>query len=363
MSTVCAVILAGGQSRRMGTDKAALRCREQTFLQRIATQLCGFEERLLSVDRAGRFPAHGFAEVEDLVPGRGPMGGLYAALRACAAPYLLAVSCDMPLFTAALGEYLCAFVSEQYDVFAAVTRMGKVQPLCAVYSKRAAETLHLCLEEGDYRIMNALARLRVKYVPLCHSVYPDDAVRNINTPADYAALARHMQGPVIAAISGVKNSGKTTLLCGILPILRRHGLRVAVIKHDGHDFAPDVPGTDSDRIRAAGAYGVAVYSPRRYLITEACEGIAFETLSARFPDADLILAEGLKHSALPKIEVVRAARSSAPVGERGTLLAVCTDLPLDLCGVPTLALGDYEGAAAILLNYVNRTRGISNEAN
>ena len=59
--------------------------------------------------------------------------------------------------------------------------------------------------------------------------------------ADTAALKR----PAVLAISGVHNSGKTTLLEKLLPVLRSRGLKVGVIKHDGHDFTPDVPGTDS----------------------------------------------------------------------------------------------------------------------
>ena len=72
--------------------------------------------------------------------------------------------------------------------------------------------------------------------------------------------------PFVAAISGIKNSGKTTFLEHLVPVLRARGLRVAVIKHDGHDFTPDVPGTDSFRMRQAGADGVAVYSGHQWMV-------------------------------------------------------------------------------------------------
>lgn len=84
------------------------------------------------------------------------------------------------------------------------------------------------------------------------------------TLADTLELKR----PAVLAISGVHNSGKTTLLEKLLPQLRSRGLKVGVIKHDGHDFTPDVPGTDSFRLRQAGAEGVAVFSGTRYLLTE-----------------------------------------------------------------------------------------------
>ena len=82
------------------------------------------------------------------------------------------------------------------------------------------------------------------------------------------AETQALKRPAVLAVSGVHNSGKTTLLEKLLPVLRSRGLKVGVIKHDGHDFTPDVPGTDSYRLREAGAGGVAVYSGTRYLLTE-----------------------------------------------------------------------------------------------
>ena len=71
------------------------------------------------------------------------------------------------------------------------------------------------------------------------------------------AETQALKRPAVLAVSGVHNSGKTTLLEKLLPVLRSRGLKVGVIKHDGHDFTPDVPGTDSYRLREAGAEGVA----------------------------------------------------------------------------------------------------------
>ena len=77
-----------------------------------------------------------------------------------------------------------------------------------------------------------------------------------------------LKQPAVLAVSGAHNSGKTTLLEKLIPVLRSRGLKVGVIKHDGHDFTPDVPGTDSYRLREAGAEGGGVYSGQRYLVTE-----------------------------------------------------------------------------------------------
>lgn len=106
--------------------------------------------------------------------------------------------------------------------------------------------------------------------------------------------------PLIYCICGLKNTGKTTLITRLVPILTGKGYRVAVVKHDGHDFEPDVPGTDSFRHRKAGAYGTAVFSDHRFLVTKECEGVTETEMFLHFPEADIILVEGLKKSSYPK---------------------------------------------------------------
>lgn len=104
----------------------------------------------------------------------------------------------------------------------------------------------------------------------------------------------------ILAVSGQKNSGKTTLIQNLLPKLIENGLRVCVIKHDGHSFLPDVPGTDTFRFLKAGALGTAVYDGEKFMLVR-CACVNAAELCLFFPDADLILIEGLKNEPLPKV--------------------------------------------------------------
>ena len=135
-----------------------------------------------------------------------------------------------------------------------------------------------------------------------------------------------LKRPAVLAVSGAHNSGKTTLLEKLIPLLRARGLKVGVIKHDGHDFTPDVPGTDSFRLREAGAEGVAVFSGSRYLLTEEFR-LNEQDLLALFErhGYDLVLLEGFKSSGWPKIEVVRREIADAPVSFQP--LAVVGDIP------------------------------------
>ena len=148
-----------------------------------------------------------------------------------------------------------------------------------------------------------------------------------------------LKRPAVLAVSGVHNSGKTTLLEKLLPVLRSRGLKVGVIKHDGHQFTPDVPGTDSYRLREAGAQGVAVFSDTRYLLTEEFR-LTEQDLLALFErhGYDLVLLEGFKSSGWSKIEVVRSAISDTPVSFQP--LAVVGDIPgadFDLDDISALA--------------------------
>ncbi len=130
----------------------------------------------------------------------------------------------------------------------------------------------------------------------------------------------------ILAVSGVKNSGKTTLIDRMIPFFTEKGLKVAVIKHDGHEFEADVPGTDSWKHKRAGAYGTAVFSATKYVIVKEEPDVTFEMLAACFSEADLILLEGGKFSDFPKIELVRREISREPVCASEHVLAYVTDL-------------------------------------
>lgn len=353
MMKVGAVILAGGKASRMGgCGKDGLELGGQTFLERLAAQLAEYRELLLSVDRPGRLLLAGATTVADEKPDCGPMGGLAAALRACGSPALLAVAVDMPLFQAGLGRYLQAFLHDGCDAVVAVDRQGRTHPLCGIYRDSCLPVFERRLAAGDYRLQGALADLRVRRAPLEHSAYPDAAVANINTPEEYAALRRSVEGPPVLAVSGTKSTGKTTLLRGVIPLLAAQGLRVGTVKHDGHDFVPDVPGTDSFYLREAGAERVAVFSPHRFMATGVWQDCGLEPLLPQFKDMDLILVEGMKHSTLAKIEIVGPGGS---VCDPATLIATAGSADLGLPGVPFFRRDDYHGLAECIARY--RTGG------
>ena len=175
---------------------------------------------------------------------------------------------------------------------------------------------------------------------------------------------KYGKGPVFSAICGVKNSGKTTLTEGIIRTLTARGLRTAVIKHDGHEFECDIAGTDSSRFVEAGAFGAAVFSrgqifvrkTGKYPDTQDTSGTMrlLRELTGAFPEADVILAEGLKGLPFPKIEVVRSAISQKPVSNPEGRFLVVSDLSEAEIGEKTLSCEDLESIADEILQNARR---------
>ena len=168
-----------------------------------------------------------------------------------------------------------------------------------------------------------------------------------------------MPCPPVLGFVAPSGTGKTTLLTQLIPMLKAENLHIGIIKHSHHDFEIDRPGKDSFRLRASGASPVMLVSPfRRAVITELRPNSSISLASelAAFPIAglDLILVEGFRDNAFPKIELHRPSLGKPPFYCQDldhSIVAVASDEHLSLPnGLRWLDLNDVQAIARYVLN-------------
>lgn len=150
------------------------------------------------------------------------------------------------------------------------------------------------------------------------------------------------------------NTGKTTYLEKLIPCLRAAGLRVAVVKHDGHAFQMDRPGTDTSRLAAAGAEAVGIVSAGQFAWIQR-ETVPLEALVERITGVDLVLTEGFKRGPYPKIALYREDSGKGLAVEPGACLAIVSDAPLE-APCPVFPLEDPAPLAEFLLRWLKEER-------
>lgn len=156
-----------------------------------------------------------------------------------------------------------------------------------------------------------------------------------------------MEKPAIYSVVAYSGTGKTTLLEKLIPELKKHGLRVAVLKHDAHEFEVDREGKDSWRMTRAGADISAVASATHAAIMEN-RPVPTEELLGRLRDVDIILTEGYKHGPWPKIALLRAATGKPLPAPAAECLAIVTDVELDT-HTPCLGFDEVPALAELII--------------
>jgi len=158
----------------------------------------------------------------------------------------------------------------------------------------------------------------------------------------------------IFGFAGWSGSGKTTLIEQLIPRFVKEGLKVSLIKHAHHSFDVDHPGKDSYRHRQAGCGEVAVVSEKRWVIMHELRGEPEPSLDAqikRVSPCDLLLVEGYKHYAMPKLEIWRRENGKPLLHpEDEHIVAVASDTTLET-KLPRFDLSDYDGIGNFILRY------------
>jgi molybdopterin-guanine dinucleotide biosynthesis protein B len=159
----------------------------------------------------------------------------------------------------------------------------------------------------------------------------------------------------IIGLAGWSGSGKTTLVTRVIPRLVARGVRVSTLKHAHHGFDLDQPGKDSFMHRAAGATEVVISSARRFAILHELRDEPewdLPDLLTKFSPVDLVLVEGFKRDAFPKLEIHREANGKPLLHpEDAHIVAVASDVALPQASVPVIDLDDIERIVDVLLQH------------
>lgn len=189
---------AGGESRRMGQDKALIPFLGQPLIQRVAAQVAAAaDEILVTTNRPADYAFLGFQLFPDLRPGRGALGGLFTALKAASQPLVGLVACDMPFANANLLAYQAQLLETEGADVVIPRPEGSYEPFHAVYRRETClPYVETALDEGAWKLIAWFPQVKVRALTLeeCRRYDPAGlAFANINTPEDLAraeALAR-----------------------------------------------------------------------------------------------------------------------------------------------------------------------------
>ena len=180
-----AVVLAGGRSLRMGTDKALLKLREKNFLETILQALSMFPDVMISSAGHEKYRGVNARIVPDIYPGAGPIGGIYSSLVASRHEYLFVTACDTPFLSASLIREMCR-AAEGYQCCVAREENGRVHSLCGVYHKSMIPLFKELIEGTRYKIALAYPKVRMKYFAI--SSWQAAELKNFNTKEEYMEL-------------------------------------------------------------------------------------------------------------------------------------------------------------------------------
>ncbi|WP_377888493.1 molybdenum cofactor guanylyltransferase [Alkalihalobacillus sp. R86527] len=190
----CGVLLAGGASRRFGTDKAFIDYHGEPFYTKILNELDSHVNESIVVtkpDLINKFQLPEKVEVvmdEEKFSGKGPLAGLMTAMNSKEAIYYVVVACDMPLVTEDLISTLLDEAERNPEADAIIpVAHGRIHPLCAVYRYACKEMIHRQLQLGNKRVIDVLEELNTRYVTFSVATH---LFANVNTKEDYMKIQK-----------------------------------------------------------------------------------------------------------------------------------------------------------------------------
>ncbi|WP_299441221.1 molybdenum cofactor guanylyltransferase [uncultured Aquimarina sp.] len=176
--TITGIILAGGKSSRMGQDKGLKLHNGKPFIQHIINAIESVTNEILIITSSIDYEIFEYPCIPDLIPDKGPVGGIYTGLKHTKTEQNLVLSCDVPFVTSTVLNNLISEYESNYDVIT-----YEDIPLITLYSKSAERIFFESIEKKRLSLRKTLSTLKVKSIPIEENIEP--YVKNINTPQQY----------------------------------------------------------------------------------------------------------------------------------------------------------------------------------
>lgn len=361
--SITGVILAGGQARRMGgQDKGLILFQKKSLISYAIDALAPqVDQLIINANRnIDSYQAFGYPVIKDTMEGfYGPLAGMLSAMQSVDTDYILTSPCDCPTVSSHLRQRMMESLLLSSADIAVAFDGQRLQPVFSLIPCHLRDDLEDYLLQGERKIDLWLQRHKLAIVDFSEQ---PDTFANINRTEELTSFDNQLTSTVpllgFAAFSG---TGKTTLLRQLLPLLDEQGLNVAVIKHAHHKFDIDKPGKDSYELRKAGAKQMLIASSNLMALMET-QPVDLEDpqlsqllLKLDTKNLDLILVEGFKHEAIPKIELHRPSLAKPLLHpDDANIIAIASDEPIDLnASITQLDLNDVDAMINFIQQHIN----------
>ena len=187
---ICAVILAGGQSRRMGFNKALINVGGQPLIRVLIDRIRPLTNRIvISSNDASSYQFLNFPVIPDYFQNHGPLAGFHAAMTQSVCSLYIMLACDLPNLQEQLLRRLIT-LADGFDAAIPRTRDGVAHPLCAVYRRTCLPSIERALQTGTNKVVLTFLddSLAVRWVSPDEGQFRDVDLANVNTPKDLQRL-------------------------------------------------------------------------------------------------------------------------------------------------------------------------------
>ncbi|MEI6140870.1 MAG: molybdenum cofactor guanylyltransferase [Mariniphaga sp.] len=185
---ITGIVLAGGKSSRMGSDKSKMILNSKTLIEYSIEALKPLCETIVISSNNNIYDYTGCEAWPDDLPDGSPMIGIYSCLKRSQTEYNIFLSCDIPLISTSLLEYLLSNSSD-FNITVPIHGNNLIEPLCGIYKKSCINVLKGFIDQGNYRLNECIRSSTHQLVKIDPATdFPENLFTNINTQEDFRKL-------------------------------------------------------------------------------------------------------------------------------------------------------------------------------